>query len=131
MASPFARSEKIKTARDAVDYLQPFFLAGAVEKLAIVHLDTNQRIIDITEVQGCSVEVELPLRRVIAAALGAGASALILAHNHPSGDPAPSKADVEATQRLTKVAEPLGISIYDHLIFAGGESRSFRALGLL
>ena len=54
-----------------------------------------------------------------------------IAHNHPSGDPSPSRADIEATRRLAEAAAALGIRLHDHLIFAGGDCRSFRALGLL
>ena len=64
-------------------------------------------------------------------ALELGATALILAHNHPSGDPDPSGDDIAATRRIVAAAEPLGISVHDHVIVAGGGWTSFRARGLL
>lgn len=54
-----------------------------------------------------------------------------LVHNHPSGDPTPSAADCRVTARLAEVAGALDIALHDHLVFAGGDCRSFRALGLL
>ena len=71
------------------------------------------------------------MRAIFAAGLRHGAEGLVIAHNHPSGDPEPSRADIEATRRLADVAAALGIRLHDHLIFAGGECRSFRELGLL
>ena len=71
------------------------------------------------------------MRAIFAAALGHDAAGMVIAHNHPSGDPRPSRADRDATRRLAETAPALGISLHDHLIFAGGGCRSFRELGLL
>ena len=71
------------------------------------------------------------MREIFAAALKCDAFGLVIAHNHPSGDPRPSRADIEATRRLAETAAALGICLHDHLIFAGGECCSFRELGLL
>ena len=68
---------------------------------------------------------------IFEAALNHDAAGLIVAHNHPSGDPAPSRADIAATHRFAATAADLGITLHDHLIFAGAETRSFRELGLL
>ena len=69
------------------------------------------------------------MREIFRAALNHGAAGLVIAHNHPSGDPRPSPADVAATRRLAETAAALDIVVHDHLIFAGGECRSFRELG--
>jgi DNA repair protein RadC len=74
---------------------------------------------------------DLPLRQIIGAALAHGSQGLILAHNHPSGDASPSRADLDATRRLADTAASLGIRVHDHLIFAGRDCRSLRAMGLL
>jgi len=71
------------------------------------------------------------MRRIAADALRLGAHVIVVAHNHPSGDPTPSAEDCRATARLAEVAETLGIALCDHLVFAQGNWRSFRALGLL
>jgi DNA repair protein RadC len=122
----------VATARDAADLLAPLFADMEGEKLAVLHLDGGRRIIavDAHPATGAD-EILLPMRAIFKAALNHEAAGLIVAHNHPSGDPAPSRADIAATRRLAVTAANLGIVLHDHLIFAGGEWRSFRELGLL
>lgn len=121
----------IHTAHDAAELIAPRFERAELEKLVVVHLDRERRLLRLTELEGCTVEVALPIRVIIATALDCDAAGLVLAHNHPSGDPTPSAADRAATRRLADVASPLGIAIHDHLVFAGSECCSFRAMGLL
>ena len=102
------------------------------EELHVVHLDQRLRPVKRTEVRGELPDaVSLPLRTLIRDALLLDAPALIMAHNHPGGSAAPSRADTIATRRLVEIAVPLGIRVIDHLIFAGDTVTSFRALGLL
>jgi DNA repair protein RadC len=70
-------------------------------------------------------------REVVKRALELGASAIILVHNHPSGDPAPSKADIEMTRQIQAAAKALKIELHDHLVIGNGRHASFKALGLL
>ena len=70
-------------------------------------------------------------REVIKRALELGASALILVHNHPSGDPTPSQADVAVTRDIVKAAAPLGITLHDHIIIGRGRHTSLRDLALI
>lgn len=122
----------IRTARDAADRLEPLFRDAADEKVAVLHLDSQRRMIAVTEeASGGRRDVEMPLRAIIAAGLKLGSAGIVVAHNHPSGDPRPSEADIAATRRLAQTAANVGIELHDHLIFAGGEVGSFRALGLL
>jgi DNA repair protein RadC len=122
----------IVTARDAADLLAPLFADLTGELLAILHLDAARCPIAIDERPGVGPDaVALPLREIFEAALRHDAAGLVIAHNHPSGDPRPSRADVEATRRLAETADNLGIRLHDHLIFAAGECRSFREMGLL
>ena len=58
-------------------------------------------------------------------------AAVVLAHNHPSGDPTPSQADIEMTRQVAAAAKPLGVQVHDHLIIGRQGNSSFRALGLL
>jgi DNA repair protein RadC len=118
---------EIGTARDAERLLAPLFAGAEAEKLAILHLDGEQRAIAVDE----RTAGELPLRAIVRAALERDSAGLVIAHNHPSGDPTPSADDIEATRALAEIAVRLGIRLHDHLIFAGGECTSFRALGLL
>ncbi len=64
-------------------------------------------------------------------ALELSASALILVHNHPSGDPTPSKADIQVTRDIVKVAASLGVTVHDHVIIGRGRHTSLRDMGLL
>ena len=70
-------------------------------------------------------------REIIRRALQLNASAVILVHNHPSGDPTPSRADIDMTREIVALANPLGITVHDHLIVGRNGHASFRALGLL
>ena len=70
-------------------------------------------------------------REVVKRALELNASALILVHNHPSGDPTPSKADIAVTRDIINAAKPLGVTVHDHLIIGRGGHTSLRDLGLL
>jgi DNA repair protein RadC len=70
-------------------------------------------------------------REVMRRALELSASAAILVHNHPSGDPKPSRDDIEMTKEIRAAAEPLGITIHDHLVIGRKGHSSFRSLGLL
>jgi DNA repair protein RadC len=70
-------------------------------------------------------------REVVKRALELQASALILVHNHPSGDPTPSKADIAVTRDIVKPAQPLGVTVHDHLIIGRGRHVSLRDLGLI
>jgi DNA repair protein RadC len=123
---------RVQTARDAADLLAPTFAGAARERLAILYLNADRVVLGVSETRlGEKVSIELPLRPIIADALRLNATGLIIAHNHPSGDPMPSAADQAATRKLIRVASELGIQVHDHLVFAGGECRSFRALDLL
>ena len=96
------------------------------------HLDSEQRLIGTSEAaNGSHDQVELPIRAIIEEALRLRSAGLIVAHNHPSGDPHPSEADLRATRELAATAASLGIQLHDHLVVgADGDCRSLRALGL-
>jgi DNA repair protein RadC len=123
----------IGTASDAASLLIPLLSGCDSEKLVVAHLDADQRLIETIESRsGGHDEVELPIRAIIEDAIRLGSAGIIVAHNHPSGDPQPSQADFAATRELAATAQSLGIQLHDHLIVgADGDCRSFRALGLL
>ncbi|HEV2746713.1 MAG TPA: JAB domain-containing protein [Allosphingosinicella sp.] len=122
----------IATAQAAAGLLGPLFASWEGEVVAALHLGGGRRLLAVTvDEAGGRSEVELPVRSILQRALRLGALAIIVAHNHPSGDPDPSEADRAATRTLADAAAKVGIRLHDHLIFGGGEWRSFRALGLL
>jgi DNA repair protein RadC len=122
----------VGTAKDAADLLTPLFASREGEIVAVLHLDSARRLLGLTvEEPGSDSEVELPVRSILSKALAMEAKGIIVAHNHPSGDPSPSDADRRATRQLADAASAVGVRLHDHLVFAGGECRSFRALGLL
>jgi DNA repair protein RadC len=122
----------IATLDDALDLFRPRLAGGARERLLVAHLDGESRLLGLVETEeGGDSDVALPLRTIVGDALRLGSAGLILGHSHPSGNPEPSPADLEATRRLAQIAAGLGIRLHDHLIFAGEEWRSFRHMGLL
>ena len=101
------------------------------ESLWVAHLDTEGRCLHLARHDGESAMVNLPLRAIILNVARHGTAAIVLAHNHPSGDPEPSDSDLRATRRLATAAEALDCRLLDHFIFAGSECRSLRRLGYL
>lgn len=104
----------------------------AEEQFRILFLDTRNRLI-ADEVQQVGTVNHTPVypREVVKRALELGATALILVHNHPSGETTPSRADIEMTKEIVAAAKALKIAVHDHLVIGAGEPASFRSLGLL
>jgi DNA repair protein RadC len=101
------------------------------ESLWVAHVDDQARCLHLSCHDGDETGAEFPLREIIRDAAQHGSAGLVLAHNHPSGDPTPSDSDCRATRRLAAAAEALDCAILDHLVFAGEECTSFRRMGLL
>jgi DNA repair protein RadC len=105
---------------------------GAVdESLWVAHVDGQARCLHLGRYDGGSNAVGLPVRHMLADALRLGSAGVLLAHNHPSGDPTPSASDCRATRVLACAGEAMDFAVVDHLVFAGDECRSFRRMGLL
>ncbi|WP_223291820.1 RadC family protein [Defluviicoccus vanus] len=115
-----------------MDYCRLRLADESIEHFRVLFLDRKNKLIADEEQQRGTVD-HAPIypREVIKRALELGATALILVHNHPSGDPSPSAADVAMTREVNGVAQRLGITLHDHVIVAKGGTRSLRALGLL
>ena len=115
-----------------LDYCQTSMAHKDTEQFRILFLDRkNTLIADEVQQKGTIDHTPVYPREVVKRALELGSAALILVHNHPSGDPTPSDADVAMTQQIAKAGESLGIQIHDHLVIARGKHVSFRSLGLL
>jgi len=115
-----------------IDYCHAALAHEKTEQFRILFLDRkNVLIADEVQQRGTIDHTPVYPREVIKRALELGAAALILVHNHPSGDPKPSRDDIEMTKEIRKAAEALGITIHDHLVIGRKGHSSFRSLGLL
>jgi DNA repair protein RadC len=115
-----------------LDYCRAAMAFEEREQFRILFLD-KKNVLIADEVQQTGTVDHTPVypREVIRRALELSASALILVHNHPSGDPTPSRADIQMTSTIAEVGKPLGILVHDHLIIGRDGHASFKALGLL
>ncbi len=115
-----------------LDYLRLAQGFENTEQFRILFLDKKNNLI-ADEVQGRGTVDHTPVyvREVIKRALELSATAIILVHNHPSGDPTPSRADIDMTKQIVDAARPLGISLHDHVIVGRDGHASFRALRLI
>lgn len=115
-----------------LDYFRTHMADADREEFRVLFLDKRNRLIaDEVLATGTVDHAPVYIREVVARALAHGATALILAHNHPSGDPTPSPADVETTKQLAEAAKPVGVVIHDHVIVGREGVASFKGLGLL
>ena len=110
---------RLSTPRQLASYLLPQYGAGAVEQFGIVMLDTKHRMIriKILSIGSLDTTVVHP-REVFREATSASAAAIVLFHNHPSGDPTPSADDLVLTTRMVNAGDIMGIDVVDHLILA-------------
>jgi DNA repair protein RadC len=122
---------RLANAADALRLLGPLVSGGGGERVAIAFLERDGRVLGTRLEEGQADQAELPAPAILREALRLGAAGLVVAHNHPGGDPTPSQADLMATRRLAAAATALGLRLHDHLIIAGGRRRSLRAMGLL
>ncbi|WP_134679481.1 RadC family protein [Paracoccus ravus] len=123
----------VLTSWDALlDYCHTAMAHREIEQFRVLYLDRkNVLIADEEQARGTVDHVPVYPREIMRRALELSASALILVHNHPSGDPTPSQADISMTGRIAAAAEVMGITIHDHLIIGKSRELSFRAEGLL
>jgi DNA repair protein RadC len=115
-----------------IDYCHAALAHEKTEQFRILFLDRkNVLIADEVQQRGTIDHTPVYPREVVKRALALNAAALILVHNHPSGDPKPSRDDIEMTREIKAAAEALGITIHDHLVIGRKGHASFRSLGLL
>ncbi|MBB5711713.1 JAB domain-containing protein [Sphingomonas xinjiangensis] len=128
---PLPAPRRIDDAAAAQALFEP--LAGeAVEVLAFAYLDRGRTLLGVRHVRSLAVDrIAVPIRAIAGDALAFDACAVVMAHNHPSGDPTPSAADRETTRLVAQALEGLQVRLIDHLIIAARGVTSFRTLGLL
>ena len=115
-----------------LDYCTAAMARGQKEEFRVLFLDRkNVLIADEVQSRGSIDHTPVYPREIVKRALELAASAIILVHNHPSGDPTPSKADIELTRDIAKAAGALGITVHDHLVIGRKGHASFKSLNLL
>lgn len=115
-----------------IDYCRTAMAFADKEQFRVLFLDKRNRLI-ADELQQVGTIDHTPVypREVVKRALELSATALILVHNHPSGDPTPSHADIQMTQTIIDIARPLGIAVHDHIIVGKEGHASFKGLRLI
>jgi DNA repair protein RadC len=133
MARAEVRSRPVLSNWQAlIAYLQTAMTYEQIEQFRILFLDRkNNLIADEVQQRGTVNHTPVYPREVMKRALILNASALIVAHNHPSGDPKPSREDIETTRELKAAAEALEVELHDHVVIGHGKHTSFRSLGFL
>lgn len=128
-----ARSQgrtRLMTSKEYGDYLLPKFYGARDELVYLLCMDATNQVISCQQIEHGSVNsANIPIRRLVQEALQANATAVVLAHNHPSGVAMPSQEDVDLTERLYYTLKAMDISLEDHLIIANDTYRSLRESG--
>src|SRR5436305_3799595 len=136
-ASRIARGELkqrplLSSGAAVVDYCRAAMAFAEKEQFRILFLDKkNQLIADEVQQTGTVDHTPVYPREIVKRALEVSATAIILVHNHPSGDPTPSTADIEMTKQVANVAKPLGVTLYDHIIVGKDGHASLKGLRLI
>jgi DNA repair protein RadC len=115
-----------------LDYLRAEMARDTIEQFRILFLDSRNKLLaNVAQARGTVNHTPVYPREVVRQALDLNATALILVHNHPSGDPTPSRDDIDMTREICAAAQTFGIVVHDHLIIGDGTWTSFRQQGLL
>ena len=125
------RPVRVRSPAEAFALFGPLLVAASVERLATAYLwgDAVLAFGDVTA--GDAVTTMLPIAAILREAILRGADSVLLAHNHPAGDPTPSLDDLRVTRRFSDAAAALGIRLLDHIVVARCGWQSLRMMGLL
>lgn len=122
----------LQSWQQVIDYCTARMAFSQQEQLRLLFLDQkNQLIVDEVQQIGTVNHTPIYPREVMRRALEVNACALILVHNHPSGDPSPSRADIDLTLKIKEIGDQLGIKLHDHIIIGQGKHNSFKTMGIL
>jgi DNA repair protein RadC len=133
LAKGEAKRRTVLSSWSAVlDYCRAAMAYADKEQFRILFLDKrNQLIADEVQQTGTVDHTPVYPREVVKRALELSATAVVLVHNHPSGDPTPSRADIQMTQQIQEIAKPLGIALHDHIIVGKDGHASLKGLRLI
>ena len=131
-ANPLRRGAPIRCADDAYQLVRSHLARRGQELFLALALDARHRVLALRQVaQGSATGVEVHPREVFAPAVREGGVAVLVAHNHPSGDPEPSEEDTSLTVRLKRAGDVLGIPLLDHIVVGAGRYISLAERGLI
>jgi DNA repair protein RadC len=132
LKEPVKQRPLLDSWSSVIDYCRAAMGFEAIEQFRILFLDKRNTLI-ADEVQQSGTVDHTPVypREVVKRALELGSTAIILVHNHPSGDPTPSRADITMTKSVIDIAKPLGITVHDHIIVGRNGHASLRSLQLI
>ncbi len=132
MRAEVTRRPVLSSWSAVLDYCRAAQAFADIEQFRILFLDKrNQLIADEVQQKGTVDHTPVYPREVVKRALELSATAVVLVHNHPSGDPTPSRADIQMTQAIIDVAKPLGIAVHDHIIVGRDGHASLKGLKLI
>ncbi len=132
LAARVAEQPILSNWQTLIEYLHADMAHQVTERIRILHLNTANRLIrDELVAEGSIDQAALHVREVIRRAIDLGTASMILVHNHPSGDPRPSRADIDLTRAIVQAGKHLGIAVHDHVVIGSSGHSSMRALGLL
>ena len=132
LKAPLSDAPMLASWQALLDYLRADMAWLTVERVRVLHLNSKNVLMrDEVVSEGSVDQASVYVREIIKRALEIGSSGLILVHNHPSGDPQPSRADIQLTRDIVEAGKRLGIAVHDHVIIGANGHTSLRAQGLM
>lgn len=132
LRSKIAERPVLSNWQALLDYLHADMAHRPIERVRALHLNSRNMLIrDDLVAEGSVDQAAVHVREIVRRAIDLGSVAIIIVHNHPSGDPQPSRQDIALTRELIQAGKPLGITIHDHVIVGTGGHSSMRAMGLI
>lgn len=126
------QAETISTPEDVVQIVKPMLVGRNREHFLVLALNTKNRLLKVIEASVGSLSASIcHPREIFKEAVMVSAASIVIVHNHPSGDPTPSGADIQLTRRLVKAGDVLGVEVLDHVCIGHDEHASLRDLGLM
>jgi DNA repair protein RadC len=127
LRTPASESPVLSSWQALLDYLTADMAHAIIERVRVLHLDSKNRLIrDEVVSEGSIDQSAAHVREVLRRAMDLGSAALILVHNHPSGDPSPSRQDIALTREIAAAGKPLGVAVHDHVIVGSSGHVSMR-----
>jgi DNA repair protein RadC len=132
LRSDVQRAPILSSWQALLDYLRADMAHKTTERVRVLHLNSRNMLIrDEVMSEGSIDQAPLSVREVVRRALELGSAAIVLVHNHPSGDPQPSRSDIQLTREIAEAGKRLGIRVHDHVIIGAQGHSSMAGMGLL